>query len=158
MNKYRSALKDLVKQVGRMILSGSFELYKVSFPIKAMSPKSILYAVSLGSIYTPTYLTAAALSDDPVERMKHVITVSLAYIYKAHFFDKPLNPILGETYQCRLEDGSEIFLEQVCHHPPISYYLQCGPNDLYRFSAWSAFTPKAHFNSIDLNVQGHKKV
>ena len=106
-----------------MILSGKFELYKVSFPIKAMSPKSILYAVSQCSIYTPVYLTAAALATDPVERMKHVITVSLNYIYKAHFFDKPLNPVLGETYQARLEDGSEIFLEQISHHPPISYYL-----------------------------------
>ena len=94
-----------------MLLSGKFELYKVSFPIKAMSPKTILYAVSQCSIYTPIYLTAAALSTDPIERMKHVITVSLNYIYKAHFFDKPLNPILGETYQARLEDGSEIFLE-----------------------------------------------
>ena len=36
--KYRSAFKDLLKQVGRMLLSGKFELYKVSFPIKAMSP------------------------------------------------------------------------------------------------------------------------
>ena len=111
LNKYRGALKDLLKQVGSMLLSGKFELYKVSFPIKAMSPKSILYAVSQCSIYTPTYLTAAALCTDPVERMKHVITVSMNYIYKAHFFDKPLNPILGETYQARLEDGSEIYLE-----------------------------------------------
>lgn len=98
LNKYRGALKDLIKQVGKMLLSGKFELYKVSFPIKAMSPKSILYAVSQLSIYTPTYLTAAAMTNDPVERMKYVIAVSLNYIYKAHFFDKPLNPILGETY------------------------------------------------------------
>lgn len=158
LDKYRSALKDLIKQIGRMLLSGSFELYKVSFPIKAMSPKSILYAVSQCAIYTPVYLTAAAYSKDPIERMKYVIVISLSYIYKAHFFDKPLNPILGETYQARLDDGSEIFLEQVCHHPPISYYLQCGPNNCYRYSAYSSFSPKAHMNSIDLNVVGTKKV
>ena len=87
------------------------ELYKLSFPIKCMSPKSILYAVSLMSIHAPTYLLAAALTDDPIERMKFVIVMSFSYIYPTHFFDKPLNPILGETYQSRLEDGTEVFLE-----------------------------------------------
>lgn len=57
-----------------MILSGKFELYKVSFPIKAMSPVSILKLMSTCSIHTPLYLNAAALSDDPVQRMKLVIT------------------------------------------------------------------------------------
>lgn len=76
-----------------------------------MSPKSILFAVSLMTIHYPTYLTAAALTSDPVERMKFVIVVSLSYIYPTHFFEKPLNPILGETYQSRLEDGTEVFLE-----------------------------------------------
>lgn len=44
--KYRSALKDLIKQVGRMIISGNFEVYKVSFPIRCMSSRSILTAVA----------------------------------------------------------------------------------------------------------------
>jgi hypothetical protein len=33
-----------------------------------------------------------------------------------------LNPILGETYQAVKEDGTTIFLEQTCHHPPTSNY------------------------------------
>lgn len=137
-----------------MLLSGKFELYKVSFPIKAMSAKSILNAVSAASIHTPVYLSAAAQTDDPLERMKHVITTSMSYIHPTHFFDKPLNPILGETLQGTLLDGSNVYLEQVCHHPPISYMLQCGPNDIYRWYGYSSFSPKAHFNSIDLNVVG----
>ena len=66
LTKYRNALKDLIKQVGRMIISGKFELYKVSFPIKCMSPRSILAAVAKLSIHAPTYMTAAALATDPV--------------------------------------------------------------------------------------------
>ena len=111
LTKYRNALKDLIKQVGRMIISGKFELYKVSFPIKCMSPRSILAAVAKLSIHAPTYMTAAALTSDPVERMKHLMTFSISYCYSAHTFEKPLNPILGETYQARMEDGTEILLE-----------------------------------------------
>lgn len=106
LTKFRSALKDLIGQVGRMLLSGKFELYKVSFPIKAMSPVSILRLIATCSIHTPIYLTKAALSNDPIERMKLVMTQSLSFIYPTHCFDKPLNPILGETYQATHEDGS----------------------------------------------------
>jgi hypothetical protein len=94
-----------------MILAGKFELYKVSFPIKAMSPASILKLLANTSIHAPTYLTAAALSSDPVERMKFVIVNSFSYNEAVHTFDKPLNPLLGETYQAELPDGGKIYLE-----------------------------------------------
>lgn len=123
LTKYRGALKDLIKQVGRMLLSGNFELYKVSFPISCMSSKSILCAVSKVSVHAPSYLNAAALATDPLERMKNLITSSISFCYSAHTFEKPLNPILGETYQARMEDGTEVLLEQICHHPPISFML-----------------------------------
>ena len=106
-----------------MIFTGRFELYKVSFPIKAMSPISILTVISTGAIHSPLYLTAAASNADPVERMKFIMTNSLSYVQPTHVFDKPLNPILGETYQAQMQDGSQIYFEQICHHPPISYML-----------------------------------
>ena len=141
-----------------MIITGKFELYKVSFPIKCMSSQSILCAVAKLSIHAPTYMSAAALATDPLERMKQLVTFSISYAYTAHTFEKPLNPILGETYQARMEDGTEIEMEQVCHHPPISFMTLTGPNGLYRYSSYSSFSPKAHLNSIDLNVKGHKEV
>ena len=103
-----------------MILSGKFELYKVSFPIKAMSPVSILRLLSTCSIHTPIYLTAAALSNDPLQRMKLVMTNSLSFIYPTHCFDKPLNPILGETYQAVHEDGSQIYFNIMDKYTPKS--------------------------------------
>ena len=90
--------------------------------------------------------------------MKYIVTSSISYCYSAHTFEKPLNPILGETYQARMEDGTEVYMEQVCHHPPISYLMLEGPRGLYRYSSYSSFSPKAHLNSIDLCVKGHKEV
>ena len=45
------------------------------------------------------YLNAAGMATDPVERMKFVMTASIAFLYPCHTWDKPLNPILGETFQ-----------------------------------------------------------
>ena len=59
----------------------------------------------------PVYLNAAAMTNDPVERMKLIVAATVAYIFPTHSFDKPLNPILGETFQAELPDGSQIYME-----------------------------------------------
>eukprot|EP00356_Strombidium_inclinatum_P002296 CAMPEP_0170480892 /NCGR_PEP_ID=MMETSP0208-20121228/1550_1 /TAXON_ID=197538 /ORGANISM="Strombidium inclinatum, Strain S3" /LENGTH=119 /DNA_ID=CAMNT_0010753507 /DNA_START=1849 /DNA_END=2208 /DNA_ORIENTATION=- len=104
------------------------------------------------------YLNAAALTKDPIERMKLVMVASVCFMYCNHSWGKPLNPILGETYQAFAEDGTIVSVEQISHHPPVSYLLMEGPNNLYRFSGYSDFAIKAWINSITLDVGGVKKV
>jgi len=121
-----------------------------------MHYKSIIEVVSSVAMVGPVFNLAAAKATDPIERLKFCMIASLAYIYPTHIFDKPLNPILGETYQACLDDGSAVYLEQICHHPPISYIMQEGPSSCYRWYGYSSFQPKAHLNSIGLNVEGWK--
>ena len=49
-------------------------------------------------------------------------------------------------------------MEQVSHHPPISYINVQGPNDIFTFSGYSTFSIKAYLNSISLEVKGHKRI
>jgi hypothetical protein len=128
MGKYRSAGKDLIKQVGKQIITGKFNLTTVSLPIRVMDHKSVVEVVASVACVGPIFLNAAALAKDPVERMKYAMVASIAFIGSCHHWDKPLNPILGETFQGLLPDGAEVFMEQVSHRPPISYILLEGPN------------------------------
>lgn len=48
-HKYRSIAKDLIKQIGRQLLSGHFNLSTISFPIKAMVGESVLEKCSKSS-------------------------------------------------------------------------------------------------------------
>jgi hypothetical protein len=96
--KYRSAFKDVIKQVGSTILSGKFNLSRCSFPIKCMSPNSLLMLIATMGMHAPVYMNAAAQCTDPVRRLKFVMVQSLSFIFSCHTFAKPLNPILGETY------------------------------------------------------------
>ena len=102
------------------------------------------------------YLHAAALSDDPIQRMKFVMASMVCYIMEIHSWGKPLNPILGETYEATLPDGSTVHIEQISHHPPISYLLLCGPDDIYSFSGYAGFCVRAYMNSVNLEVTGFK--
>ncbi len=49
----------------------------------------------------------------------------------------PFNPILGETYQAKKSNGSLLFLEQTCHHPPTCHYYLKGPNENYKIFGYA---------------------
>ena len=137
--RYRNAFKDVAKQVGRQIFSGKFDLSKCTFPIKCMAPVTLLNLIPKGAQQFPLFMNAAAQCSDPLERLKFVILSSVCYINFTHSFGKPLNPIIGETYQAHLEDGSAIYMEQISHHPPVSYMLIDGPCNSYQWSGYSVF-------------------
>ena len=101
----------MLGEIGSKIIKGDFNLTTVSLPIKAMDHNSILQTISTMGTVSSYYYTLAALTSDPIERMKMVITGSIAYLEPTHHWDKPLNPILGETYQAHSPDGSRYFLE-----------------------------------------------
>lgn len=57
--------------------------------------------------------------------MKKMIILHISWCGLALSTQKPFNPILGETYQGFL-NGCPLFMEQVCHHPAISYLYFVG--------------------------------
>lgn len=57
-----------------------------------------------------------------------------------------------------MPDGAQVYCEQVCHHPPISYLTIDGPDGLYRYSGYADIAIKAYINSINLEVKGEKVI
>lgn len=47
---------------------------------------------------------------------------------------KPFNPILGETWQAVLSDGTSMFMEQISHHPPVSAFHMEGPGKAHGYA------------------------
>jgi len=159
VSKLRAVGKDFIYKVGKHILSGNFNLTTIPFPIRAMIPKSYLeYVGSTATVFFPLYMNLALKTSDPVERFKLYIVSSLAYFYMSSSFAKPLNPILGETCTGYYDDGSHFYLEQISHHPPISYMFYVGPNDAYRFYGPSQYGASAGFNSITVTAKAWRKV
>ncbi|CAD8213931.1 unnamed protein product [Paramecium octaurelia] len=154
----RSVGKNMIKQVGQKLLSGNFNLTQVSFPIKAMIPKSALEKTFMQTILFPLYMNKAASIQDPLERMKLTIVGLLSNYIQANSFLKPLNPILGETFEGGYEDGTQLFCEQISHHPPLSYFLVFGPKKSYKFYGYSLYEAKAGFNSLTILNHGKRTI
>lgn len=146
---------DVVKAIGKKILSGDFNLTTVTIPIKVMIPISILQHICNGHFNFPLYLELASNSNS-LEKMKLVMTACLSSWYKSNVFMKPLNPILGETYEMVWEDGSHEYVEQTSHHPPISHFLIYGPHNKYKYYGYLCFVTNAWFNSLKLTNKGKR--
>ena len=154
----RSTGYELIKQIGKKILSGNFNLTTISIPIQVMVPLTILQSIARSVFQFPVYFTKAAMTNDLLERFKYVITASISTYHCSSHFLKPMNPVLGETYEAVWEDGSQIYLEQTSHHPPISHFLLLGPNNSYKFYGFSNFATTAGLNSLKLENKGKRNV
>ena len=49
INRLRNLGKTMIQEIGRKLISGTFNLTTVSFPIRAMIPKSVLETCLQGS-------------------------------------------------------------------------------------------------------------
>jgi len=103
IEKIRGAGWEIVKQIGRKIISGNFNLTKISFPIKCMVPKSNLENTCLAASYAPLYFNKAAMIKNKLERMKLIATFCVCCNYGGDlgkmYFMKPVNPTWGETLE-----------------------------------------------------------
>ena len=144
--------------MGKQVLQGKLNLTNISFPIQCMQARSILQAVASIAALNPSYMTTAASHPEPAERMKLVMAWSIAHLNVVHSFEKPLNPILGETFVARLDDGTMVYVEQTSHHPPISHAQIVGPDECYTMNLHTGFSAKAGMNSVQLVVVGWKEI
>lgn len=56
----------------------------------------------------------------------------LQHVYQS--WRKPFNPILGETWQAQLSDGTVMFMEQMSHHPPVTAFHMIGAGNRTRYT------------------------
>jgi len=143
----RGVIWDFLKTLGQKFLQGA-DLSSTPFPVYINEPRSYLEMLCDGWCTAPTYLTQAAKTTDPVERLKLVITFAISGLHNTVHLKKPFNPILGETYQATFEDGTEVFCEQTCHHPPITAWELVGPDREYFLYGYGEWTASFRGNSV----------
>jgi hypothetical protein len=144
----KTVLSMMIRSMGRTLLQGG-NVMKTSFPIQCCQPRSILEVTSCQAQNFNAFLPRAVECKDPVERFKLVVAcfVSSQILTSANFM-KPLNPILGETLQVDFSDGSKAYLEQTCHHPPITSFQLDHPQGLYEFFGFIEFGAGFGYNKF----------
>ena len=90
VNKIRSIGKEMIKIVGKKIISGDLNLTRISFPIKAMVSRTALVNSTVSCCMNPYYMKRALEAKDPLERLKFVMTNTISAFYYISMFVKPV--------------------------------------------------------------------
>jgi hypothetical protein len=96
LDSQKGIIIELVRKAGRQLMEGR-HVVGVSLPVRIFEPRSTLERMLDWWCTAPLYLTNAAKTSDPIERMKNVICFCVSGLYYGTRQLKPFNPILGET-------------------------------------------------------------
>eukprot|EP00644_Phytophthora_capsici_P001788 jgi/Phyca11/564296/estExt2_Genewise1.C_PHYCAscaffold_140348 len=136
--KQGGVVKDVIKSAGAKILEGKSAV-SLSLPVRIFEPRTNLERVCDLMLYAPTFLNVAYAQNDALERFKYVVTFAVAGLHHSIGQLKPFNPILGETFQSTLNDGTDVSCEHTSHHPPISNFQFTGEKySIAGFVLWHA--------------------
>ncbi|KAJ6243205.1 oxysterol-binding protein [Anaeramoeba flamelloides] len=139
IKRQRKIVWEIIKNMAGNIFKNERDLSTITMPVTIFEPRSYLHRLVDIFQFAPIFLRQAALAKDPIERMKFVICFAVAGIHNTVAQAKPFNPILGETFQGTFVDGTKIYCEQICHHPPISAFEIIEKNDLYHLHGKGQF-------------------
>ncbi|KYQ88657.1 oxysterol binding family protein [Tieghemostelium lacteum] len=128
------------------------DMTRLPIPATFVAPISFLQAIQQQSaIYSHLLLSAPTIKDDG-ERFLQVLKYHMTWP-KMYFPKNPLNPILGETYECSvqhldektqqpMDQGKTVFMaEQVSHHPPVSCFHFQNEKHGFSFDSRQQITP-----------------
>ena len=117
------AVKYLIAKFSKNILEGK-SILNISLPVFMFDKRTLHMAFAYEQRLAPNYLTKAALCIDKIERIKWVTTYLISCLHMSVIQLKPFNPIIGETFQCRV-GNIDIYVEQTVNHPiTLNIYLK----------------------------------
>ena len=134
VDKQIRIIKEVITQLTKCLWSGT--AMSLSLPIRIFEPRSMLERYTDWFSFATDLLNKAGSCKDKIESFKYVIAFSLSALFRSSEQLKPLNPMLGETYECEWEDGSKFYLEHTCHTPPISHFYIKSSKNLFIVSGY----------------------
>ncbi len=156
IKKQKGVLLKIFAQAIKSLMFSN--LVGLSLPARIFDSITMLEYFAYGTRYAPHYISKAAAINDPLERLKLFVAGTVASLHCCLKSGVPLNPRLGETLQAGLEDGTQIFMEQTSHHPPITHVLYIGPNGSYVMYGKLKLEGKLSINSMSFFSESKLKV
>ena len=150
----KKILGYLLKRMGTNLIQGK-SIMSISLPIELFETKSHLEKLAYNFTFAPYFLNKANELESVFEQMKNTICFFITTLHMATAQLKPFNPVLGETFQGRI-NGMPIYLEQVSHHPPISSILLYG-NQFKLIGNYEAHA-SLHANSCTASILGSPRI
>lgn len=143
----------LMKKFTKNFFNGE-SIMNISLPVSIFDHRSLLQVFAYQQGFADIFLNRAFYSSG-LERLKWVSVFLFSQMHIAALQTKPFNPILGETYQAKIND-LDLYLEHVLHKPPT--YRFYGVSKLYTISGHQSVQAHTGANSAKAFMVGDYKI
>jgi hypothetical protein len=139
------------------------ELTSIAIPIGFCEPTTFMQRFA-EPFANSNLLDEAAAATDPIMRIAYVATFFVAGHSGNIRVQKPLNPLLGETFELLRDAGPDgkgrlrYVAEQVSHHPPICAYHADNGSDDWKYWDEKRVDSKFNGNSLSMKPLGTRHV
>lgn len=150
--KIEEGIKYLLKKIGANILKGQ-SIMNISLPVFLFDPRSMHEVFCYELRGAPFYLTKAFYSADEFERIRWMVVFLMSQLYITTLQLKPFNPIIGETFQCKV-GNLNLYTEHTSNHPNIAHFYGFDDEHLYKIYGYMEVTATTGANSVSAMKKG----
>lgn len=152
-DKIYRAVKYLLAKSGKNLFQGK-SILNISLPVWMFDKRTLHQVFAYEHRLAPYFLTRAALSIDVVERLKWVTVHLISFLHFTTIQLKPFNPILGETFQCRIGNLT-MYLEHTVNHPITANFYGIDDDGLYELFGYQITDASISTNSVRASRLGY---
>ncbi|XP_018454333.1 oxysterol-binding protein-related protein 4C isoform X2 [Raphanus sativus] len=159
--KYSEHTSNLIQRILSLfknVRPGS-DLTNFQLPPQLNLPRSQLqcYGEMVYSFNGQDLLGECGRRDQPIDRLKSIVTWNISTLRPLIFGLAPYNPIVGETHHVSNGDLN-VLMEQISHHPPVSALHATHEKENIDVTFCQYFTPKFRGAYVDVEVKGKRVV
>jgi len=142
----KKMLSHIISKINNTYIKGQ-DIINFAFPISCYDKRTLLqvFAYELGE--APFILNKVYYLQDPIEKLKTMTTFLISQLYLSVLRIKPLNPILGETYQVKIAN-LYCYFEQTNINPPTTNFYCFDSDNYYKIYGYVSISTKLGINNL----------
>ena len=149
----KNMISHIISKINNTYIKGQ-DIMKFRFPIQLYDKRTILQVLAYELREAPYILNKVNFIIDPIEKLKYMTTFIISQLYLSVIRIKPIEPLLGETYQVKIANLN-CYLEQTNTDPAITHIYCFDTDNLYKIYGYISIKTKIGINNLKILKSGN---
>jgi hypothetical protein len=152
LEKQAKVVTYLLKKIGSNLIKGK-SIMNTSLPVNIFDKRTLLQVTAYEFSFAPIIISRAFYSIDPLEKLKWVTVFLISQLHISPIQTKPFNPIMGETFQCKI-GNLNYYAEQTLNKPPTWNFYVIDDEKLFKIYGYIQTDASTGANSCKIIRRG----
>ena len=142
----KKMLSHIISKINNTYIKGQ-DIINFTFPISCYDKRTLLQVFAYELREAPFILNKVYYIQDPIEKLKTMTSFLISQLYLSVLRIKPLDPLLGETYQVKIAN-LYCYFEQTKINPPTTNFYCFDSDNYYKIYGYISIATKLGINNL----------